>query len=150
MTVVKGDPKAPFLIATKPRCWRGRYSFPWIAPTLPLIHTLYCWVLSKEVSSTILKVFGMTRPGIEPRSPGPLANTLPIPKSCCSMNSLNSISPRSLSAIVQSRSSWRNLVSALSCIFLSHSIIFHLKLILSTNIMSILIHINRGIENETP
>ena len=45
--------------------------------TLPLIHTLYCWVLSKEVSSTIFKVFGMTRPGIEPRSTGPLANTLP-------------------------------------------------------------------------
>ena len=34
-------------------------------------------MLSKEVSSTILKVFGMTQPGIEPRSPGPLANTLP-------------------------------------------------------------------------
>ena len=33
-------------------------------------------MLSKVVSSTILKVFGMTRPGIEPRSPGPLANTL--------------------------------------------------------------------------
>ena len=45
--------------------------------TLPLICTLYCWVLSKEVSSTIFKVFGMTQPGIEPRSPGPLANTLP-------------------------------------------------------------------------
>ena len=26
-------------------------------------------MLSKEVSSTIFKVFGMTRPGIEPRSP---------------------------------------------------------------------------------
>ena len=39
--------------------------------------TLYCWVLSKEVSSTIFKVFGMTWPRIEPRSPGPLANTLP-------------------------------------------------------------------------
>ena len=45
--------------------------------TLPLIHTLYCWVLSKEVSSTIFKVFGMTRPGIEARSPEPLANILP-------------------------------------------------------------------------
>ena len=45
--------------------------------TLPLIRTLYCWVLSKEVSSTIFKVFGITWPGIEPRSPGPLANTLP-------------------------------------------------------------------------
>ena len=35
--------------------------------TLPLIRTLYCCVLSKEVSSTIIKVFGMTRPGTEPR-----------------------------------------------------------------------------------
>ena len=34
-------------------------------------------MLSKEVSSTIFKVFGMTRPGIEPRSPGPMVNTLP-------------------------------------------------------------------------
>ena len=45
--------------------------------TLPLIRILYCWVLSKKVSSTIFKAFGMTRPGIKPRSPGPLANTLP-------------------------------------------------------------------------
>ena len=35
-------------------------------------------MLSKDVSSTIFKVFGMTRPGIEPQSPGPLVNTLPI------------------------------------------------------------------------
>ena len=32
-------------------------------------------MLSKDVSSTILKVFGMTRPGNEPVSPGSLANT---------------------------------------------------------------------------
>ena len=44
--------------------------------TLLLIHTLYCWVLSKLVSSTILKIFGMTQPGIEHGSPGPLTNTL--------------------------------------------------------------------------
>ena len=35
-------------------------------------------MLSKAASSNIFKVFGMTRPGIEPRSPGPLANTLLI------------------------------------------------------------------------
>ena len=34
-------------------------------------------MLSKEVSSTIFKVFGMTRPGIEPWSPWLLAKTLP-------------------------------------------------------------------------
>ena len=52
--------------------------FPLDCSTLPLINTLYCWVLIKEVSSTIFKVFGMTWPGIEPRSPGPLVNTLPL------------------------------------------------------------------------
>ena len=45
--------------------------------TLPLIRSLYCWLLSKEVSSTIFKVFRMTRPGTESRYPGHLANTLP-------------------------------------------------------------------------
>ena len=45
--------------------------------TLPLKRTLYCWVLNKKVSSTIFKVFDMTRPGIEPRSSGPLVNPLP-------------------------------------------------------------------------
>ena len=76
VTVVEVDPKASFSIATTPRCRGGCYSYPWIAPPLPLICTLYCWVLSKAVSSTIFKVFDMTRPGIEPSSPGPLANTL--------------------------------------------------------------------------
>ena len=31
-TVVEGDPKAPFSIATTPRCWGGCYSFPWSVP----------------------------------------------------------------------------------------------------------------------
>ena len=35
-------------------------------------------MLSKAASNTIFWVFGMTRPGIEPRSPGSLVNTLPI------------------------------------------------------------------------
>ena len=76
-TLVKGDQKAPFSIATTPRCRGGHNSFRWIAPLNPrLLHlTLDCWALSKEVSSTIFKVFGMTQPGIEPKSPGPLANT---------------------------------------------------------------------------
>ena len=34
-TVVEGDQKAPFSIATTPRCREGRYSFPWIAPLYP-------------------------------------------------------------------------------------------------------------------
>ena len=34
-TVVEGDQKAPFSIATTPRCRGGRYSFLWIAPFYP-------------------------------------------------------------------------------------------------------------------
>ena len=65
VTIVEGNHKAPFSIATTLRC-RGR----------ALLFSLDCSTLSlKEVSSTIFKVFGMTQPGIEPRSPGPLANT---------------------------------------------------------------------------
>ena len=70
-------PENSFSIAATPRCWGGRYSFPWIAPLYPW-YVPSIWVLSKEVSSTILKVFGMTRPGIEPRSPRQLSNSLPI------------------------------------------------------------------------
>ena len=72
-TVVEGNQMAPFSIASTLRCRRGRYSFLWIAPLYPS----YCCVLSKEVSSTIFKVFGMTWLGIESKSHGPLANTLP-------------------------------------------------------------------------
>ena len=75
-TVVEGNPKALFSIATTPRC-RGRaVLLSQDCSTLSSIRTLYCWVLNKEVSSTIFKVFGMMWPGIELRSPGPLANTL--------------------------------------------------------------------------
>ena len=34
-TLVKGDLKVPFSIATTPRCRGGRYSIPWIAPLNP-------------------------------------------------------------------------------------------------------------------
>ena len=34
-TIVEGDLRAPFTIATTPRCRGGRYSFPWIAPLYP-------------------------------------------------------------------------------------------------------------------
>ena len=66
--VVEGDPKAPLSIATTLRCRGGRYFFPWIA-------TLY-WVLSKVASSTVFESLVWLRPGIEPRSRGPMANTL--------------------------------------------------------------------------
>ena len=44
--------------------------------SLPLIPTIWFWVSCKAVSSTTFWVFGMNRSGIEPRSPGPLVNTL--------------------------------------------------------------------------
>ena len=81
-TVVEGDQKALFSIATTPRCMGGRYSFSLDCSTLLFIRTLYCWVLSKEVSNTIFKVFGMKQPGSEPRSRGTLANTLPTRLMC--------------------------------------------------------------------
>ena len=34
-SVVEGDQKAPFWIATTPRRRGGFYSFPWIAPLYP-------------------------------------------------------------------------------------------------------------------
>ena len=76
MTVVKSNEKAPFSIATKPKGRGGHYSFPGL---LHYTFDAYLILLSvkQEVSNTIFKVFGMTWPGIEPRSPRPLANTLP-------------------------------------------------------------------------
>ena len=64
-TLYEGDQKAPFSIATTPRCRGGCYSFPWIAQLHPWYVSVYCWVLSKDVSNNIFKVFGMTRPEIE-------------------------------------------------------------------------------------
>ena len=34
-TIVEGDPKATFSIATTQRCREGRYSFPKISPLYP-------------------------------------------------------------------------------------------------------------------
>ena len=74
-TIVEGNPKVPFSIATTPRCRGGRYSFPGL-----LYFTLDPYLIMLSVKQGGIKYhflsFGMTRPGIEPRSPGPLANTL--------------------------------------------------------------------------
>ena len=74
-TVVEGDSKAPFLIATTP-CYRWGPNFiPWIAPLYPYLIMLSVRSI-KVALNTIFWIFDITRPGIEPRSPGPLANTL--------------------------------------------------------------------------
>ena len=38
--LVESDSKAPFSIATTPRCREGRYFIPWIAPLYPYIIVL--------------------------------------------------------------------------------------------------------------
>ena len=77
-TIVEGDLKAPFSIATTLGCREGRYSIHWIAPLYPWSVPYNAEWLSKAASSTIFWAFGMTRPGIKSRSPGSLMNTLHI------------------------------------------------------------------------
>ena len=74
-TLVKGDPKAPFSIATTGGVGESTTPFPGL---LHFTLDLYLIMLSKEPSSSIFWVFGMTQPGIEPWSPRVLANTLLI------------------------------------------------------------------------
>ena len=68
------DLKAPFSIATTPRCRGGRYSFPWIA-------LLYSWSLpySAEWQARQHQVpFFESLVGLEPSSSRPFANTILI------------------------------------------------------------------------
>ena len=58
-------PESSFSLATTPTYSVGRYSFLWIPQGL-----------NKEASSTSLRVFGMTIPGIEPWPLGSLSKTL--------------------------------------------------------------------------
>ena len=71
----RGQPEAPFSIATTPRCRGERYSFTLMALLYPW-YLPYNTVLSKAASSTIFWVFGMIWPGMEPWSPELLVNTL--------------------------------------------------------------------------
>ena len=75
-TTVEGDQRAPFSIATTPRCRGGRYSIPRIAPLYPW-YVPYIAEFKQGGIKYYFKVFGMTRRGIEPRSSSPLANSLP-------------------------------------------------------------------------
>ena len=74
-TVVYGDQKAPFSIATTPRYRWGRYSFLWNAPLYPWYVPYFDECYARRYQVPFFKVFGMTWPGIESRSPGPFANT---------------------------------------------------------------------------
>ena len=73
-TIVEGDPKAPFLIATTTRFRGGSYSLPWIAPLGPCLIMLS--VKQGGIKCNFL-VLGMTWPRIEPRFSGPLGTLKP-------------------------------------------------------------------------
>ena len=74
LKVIEGDSKASFSIATTPRCKSEWCSFPLIAQ-ISLDPYLIMLGVQEGGIKYHLWVFGMTRPGIEPRSPEPLANT---------------------------------------------------------------------------
>ena len=83
VTLVEGDPKAPFSIATTLRCRGGRYS-------IPKSVSLYPYLIVLSVKQGGIKyhfwVIGITRPEIELRSLGPLANTLLISEHSTALN----------------------------------------------------------------
>ena len=68
----EGHPKDPFSIAVR----GGATPFPGLLYFTFNSHLLM--LCATAASSTIFWVFSMTRTGIEPRSPGPFANTLLI------------------------------------------------------------------------
>ena len=74
-SVVEIDQKAPFSIATSPKCKGGHYAFPGL---LHFTIDMYLILLSIKQGGIKyhFKVFGMMRPAIDSRSPGTLANTL--------------------------------------------------------------------------
>ena len=74
---VEGDLKAPLLIATTLRC-AGATLFQGLTHFTLDPHLIMPSVKQGSIKYHFFWVFGMTRPWIEPRSPGPLANTLTI------------------------------------------------------------------------
>ena len=78
MTVVEGDPEGSLFDSYYTKVEGRVLLLSLDCSTLLLICTLKWWVFSKEASSTIFWVFSMIQPGIEPRSPRLLVNTLTI------------------------------------------------------------------------
>ena len=66
----------PFSITITPKCREGCYFFPRIAPLYPWYISYNAEYWARRYQVPFFLAFGMTRPEIEPQSPGPLANTI--------------------------------------------------------------------------
>ena len=97
-TVVEGDQKAPFSIATNRGAGEGATSFHGLL-CFTLDTYLICWVLSKEVSSNIFKAFGMR---LNPGLPNLLRTLYPLDQ-------------------------WSGEISTNTCILVNGSILFFLQ-----------------------
>ena len=78
VTIIKGNLKAPFSIATTPKCKGGYCSFLWIVPYTLDLYLIMLNVKQGNIKYHFFWVFCMTWPVIESRSSGSLANTIPI------------------------------------------------------------------------
>ena len=76
LIIIEDDPKAHFSIATTPKSRDERNLFSWIAPLTPDLY-LIMWNVKQGDTKYHFLFFGITRPEIEPWSPGPLVNTQP-------------------------------------------------------------------------
>ena len=79
-TVVEGNPKAPFSIAIKSGCRGGCYSFLWVAPLTLDFYFIMLIVKWGGIKYNFCE-FGITQSGLNPGSPRPLENTLPMDQS---------------------------------------------------------------------
>ena len=106
-----GWPEGSLLKSYNTRCKAECYSFLWVVPLYPWYILYKFWVLSKEVSSTIFWVFGMTWPGIEAQSLRPLANTLLTKKAyLISMDGMTMVRRRdNISTVQRTETNWVHL-----------------------------------------
>ena len=61
--MVEGNQKAPFSIATTPKCRGGRYSFPWIAPLYTRTYLILLNVKQGGIKSLVRRDLGLN-PGL--------------------------------------------------------------------------------------
>ena len=81
-TVVEGDQKTPFSIATTPYVGDGATPFPGLVHFI-LVMELIMLSVKQGCIKYHFKAFGMKRPGIGPRSPRLLANSVPVYEYFC-------------------------------------------------------------------